>query len=600
MNGFILQLQAFLLVALFAFCTLQKANASALAGEATVYEGGTVTISLADAYRRTLQKATNVSYRWSSEHGSYASVVSSTMYNATIQGNRATSSCRIYFKCSYFIDSYYRTMDFYYNVTVKSSNVSVSRISLNYSSLRMEEGDTEQLSADIYPSNATNRKVNWSSSNNSVALVSSNGKVTAISAGTATITCRAADGSGAYDDCKVSVESATVYVTNIVLNKATSTLNVGETLQLEPSISPSDATNKNVSWTSDDTSVATVSNSGLVTAKSAGKAIITCKAKDGSGKKATCSISVKEQVEPISISLSDSKVTMTEGTTFKLTVTIAPLDASDEKVTWMSDNSAIVSVDDDGLLTANSIGAANIIVTTSNNLAAVCAVNVVQKPVGETTQWVGRYKVSANHIESNATRTYPDDFEMSIEEMDGQAYITSMFGDDLKQYDKGGLRLQDNGDGTATVSLLYDILRYTGTESPLYALYVFDEKSDDFIDYWTLKMNKDGSISMGDFYVAAFNWNEVEEVWKDGKLEAFYYNLTATKEELSGISNTIIEIPNMHIANGVICLDKVENVVVYNDKGMIVFSGRTNRVDKLSKGLYIIRIGNQSKKILIN
>lgn len=515
MRTFTTHLQAIILMVLFAFATVQNANASAKAGEASVYEGGTVTIKLADAYERTLRKSTGVTYQWYSENNSYATVTSSTRYYATVKGIKATSSCKVYFKCSYFIDGFFRTMDFYYTITVKSTNVSVTNVMLNQSSISLKKGNSYQLSASIYPTNATNKYVNWSSNNTSVATVN-NGLVSAKSVGTATITCRAADGSGKYATCKVYVEAATVYVTSITLNKTAATLYVGETTQLHATVSPSSATNKSVGWTSDDTSVATVSSTGLVTAKSAGTATIKCKAKDGSGKQATCNITVKKNA------------------------------------------------------------------------------------IGKPTVWSGNYKVASNHVENNPTRVYQDGFEMTIAEKDGSYYITSMFNDDLTKYNNGGFKLHDSENGTATVDVsYYNILRYTDNNSPLYTLYVFDEATDDWADTWTLKMNEDGSITLGAFYVAAFSWNESEEKWKNGQLEALYYSLKATVEDITGISNTVVETPKVHIANGSITLDDIANITVYRDNGMIVFSGKTNRVGNLAKGLYIVRIGSQSKKILI-
>lgn len=501
-------LQTMILLVLFFFTTVQKINASAKAGEASVYEGYTVTIELADTYKRTLMQSTGITYQWYSENNSYATVTSSTRYNATVKGIKATSSCKVYFKCSYFIDGFYRTMDFYYTITVKSSTVSVTSVSLNQSSISLKEGNTYQLYASVYPTNATNKNVNWSSSNNSVATVS-NGLVSAKSAGTATITCRAADGSGKYATCKVSVESATVYVSDIVLNKTSATLNVGENVQLNASVSPSSATNKSVSWTSDNTSVATVSGNGLVTAKSAGNAIITCKANDGSGEKATCTITVKEPVKPESITLNKKNASLTEGETLQLTATVNPSDAEDKTVIWISDNTGVATVDGNGLVTAMRAGTANIDVS------------------------------------------------------------------------------------------YYNILKYTDNDSPLYVIYVFDEDTDDWTDSWVLKMNGDGSIALGDFYVAAFTWNESEEKWVNGQLEALYYKMTANKESVSGISDVVMEMPKIHIGNGAISLDEMENITVYRDNGMMVFSGKTDRVENLSKGLYIVRIGNHSKKILI-
>ena len=131
-------LQTMILLVLFVFTTSQKANASAKAGEASVYEGSSVTIKLADAYERTLRKSTGVTYQWYSENNSYATVTSSTRYNATVKGVKATSSCKVYFKCSYFIDGFYRTMDFYYTITVKSTNISVTSVSLDKSSISMK------------------------------------------------------------------------------------------------------------------------------------------------------------------------------------------------------------------------------------------------------------------------------------------------------------------------------------------------------------------------------------------------------------------------------------------------------------------------------
>lgn len=111
-------LQTIIMMVFFALCSAQNANASAKAGEASVYEGSTVTIKLADAYERTLRKSTGVTYQWYSENNSYATVTSYTRYNATVKGVKATSSCKVYFKCSYFIDGFYRTMDFYYNCEI--------------------------------------------------------------------------------------------------------------------------------------------------------------------------------------------------------------------------------------------------------------------------------------------------------------------------------------------------------------------------------------------------------------------------------------------------------------------------------------------------
>lgn len=192
---------------MLALLTTQTVQAQAEDGKAEVYEGKSTTIYLGDAYQRTLRKSKVISYSWYSEAPSCVSVTSSTQNYARIQGNKGNTSCRVYFKCSYNLDGFYRTMHFYYTVTVKSTSVSVSNIILSHSSVSLTEGNTQQLTASVYPTNATNRNVSWSSSNTTVASVSSYGLVTAKTAGTATITCRATDGSGCAATCRITVEA---------------------------------------------------------------------------------------------------------------------------------------------------------------------------------------------------------------------------------------------------------------------------------------------------------------------------------------------------------------------------------------------------------
>lgn len=265
--------------------------ASAKVGEATVYEGGTATLSLPSAYTTTLARATGVSYQWTSA-SSAVSVTSSSKTWATIRGNSATSSVRVYYYCSYYIDGYYRTMDFYYEVKVIASTVYVNNISLNYDSRELYVGSTLQLYPTIYPSNATNKAVTWQSNNSSVASVNSNGLVTANGIGSTYIYCYAADGSGTYARCYITVTSPTVYVSSISLNHTNEQLSVGNTLQLSATVYPSNATNKSVTWRSDDSSVASVNSSGLVTAKAPGSTYIYCTAKDGSGTFSRCYVTV--------------------------------------------------------------------------------------------------------------------------------------------------------------------------------------------------------------------------------------------------------------------------------------------------------------------
>jgi Bacterial surface proteins containing Ig-like domains len=175
----------------------------------------------------------------------------------------------------------------------KPAIISVTGITLSKTNLSIEAGKSSTLTYTIAPTNATNQEVSWSSSNTAVATVDSNGKITAKAEGNATITVTTKDGSKTAT-CSVVVtkaEPTTVSVTEITLDKTTLTLDVGEFKTLVPTIKPGNATNKAVTWSSSDTSVATVDSNGKVTAKSEGTTTITVTTKDGN-KKDTCVVTV--------------------------------------------------------------------------------------------------------------------------------------------------------------------------------------------------------------------------------------------------------------------------------------------------------------------
>ena len=168
-------------------------------------------------------------------------------------------------------------------------NYKVTGVTLNKDSLTIDVGCSETLTAAITPDNATNKNVTWSSDNQNVATVDANGNVTAVGAGTAQITVTTADGSFT-DTCQVTVNAATVPVTGVTLDKAELHLDVGDSETLTAAITPDNATDKAVRWTSSNPSVATVNN-GEVTAVGAGEATITVTTAGGSFTD-TCEVTV--------------------------------------------------------------------------------------------------------------------------------------------------------------------------------------------------------------------------------------------------------------------------------------------------------------------
>ncbi|MDD3368569.1 MAG: Ig-like domain-containing protein [Lachnospiraceae bacterium] len=252
------------------------------------------------------------------------------------------------------------------------ATVSVSEVKLSSSSLSLSVGDSEGLSVTVEPSDASNKDVNWSSSNDSVASVSG-GSVTAKSAGEATITATAADGSGKSASCTVTVSNKTIAVSGISLNKSSLSLKKGSSETLTATISPSDASDKGISWESSNTSIATVSD-GKVTAVAKGTATITAKAKGDSGKTATCSVTV-EEVENPSITLSATSGSIGVGASTTITATVKPDNLSDKTVTWTTSDAKIATVDG-GKITGVAAGTATITATTKATPAGTATYKV--------------------------------------------------------------------------------------------------------------------------------------------------------------------------------------------------------------------------------
>ena len=256
------------------------------------------------------------------------------------------------------------------------TTVSVTGVSLNKTSLSLVEGGSESLTATVSPDNATNKAVSWKSSDTGVATVDGSGKVTAVKAGSTTITVTTTDG-GKTATCSVTVTSKTVSVTGVKLDNGKLELKAGETAQLTATVEPSDASDKSLEWTSSDAKVATVDASGKVTAVGVGSATITVKTKDG-GKTATCAVTVAP-VAVEGVTVDPAKAEVVEGNTVQLKATVSPADANQE-VEWTSSDSEIATVDKNGLVTSIKPGTVYIVVRSKayTDKQASCEVIVKQ------------------------------------------------------------------------------------------------------------------------------------------------------------------------------------------------------------------------------
>lgn len=255
-------------------------------------------------------------------------------------------------------------------------DVPVTGITLDQPEITIEVlKDAKQLKATVEPANATNKDVVFSSSNTNVAVVSNTGLVTAINNGTATITVTSKENPSIMAKCLVKV-GAPVLVTDVTVQPAELNLKTDGTYQLSVSVLPSNADERGVTFESSNTAVATVSASGLITAKGPGTATITVTAKDSSGKKATCTVTVTQPVKGVTVS--PSSVVIQKDNVQKLTASVVPENATNKKLIYKSSNETVAVVSNDGIITARSEGWATITVCSEENQAiyGTCTVKV--------------------------------------------------------------------------------------------------------------------------------------------------------------------------------------------------------------------------------
>lgn len=247
--------------------------------------------------------------------------------------------------------------------------VLVESIAVTPDNVVMTVGDKDTLSVGYVPENAENKSVVWSSSDEAIVTVEE-GVLTAVAAGDAVIT---ADCDGVTDECTVTVNEKDIEVESVELNKTEAELVVGETLRLEATVLPEEASGLTVTWSSSASEIVSVDDEGNVSALSEGKATITAEA---GGVKATCDVTVSSASIPVeSVTVSEESIEIKIGETFTLTATVLPENAEDKTVTWSSSDNAIATVSDDGVVTGVAVGNATI-VAAAGQRTAVCSVKV--------------------------------------------------------------------------------------------------------------------------------------------------------------------------------------------------------------------------------
>jgi len=269
-------------------------------------------------------------------------------------------------------------------VTVAGCPTPVAAVTVSPAAPTVQVGQTVQLAATPKDANGnplSGRVVTWSSNNTAVATVDGNGLVTGVTAGSAIVTATSEGQSGT-----ASVTVSSIPVAAVTVSPSPASVQQGATVQL--TATPKDAngnplSGRVVTWSSNNTAVARVNGSGLVTGVAAGTATITATSEGQSG---TSDVTVTPA--PVaSVAVTPSPASVQVGLTLQLTAT--PKDAngnplSGRVITWASDNTSVATVDGNGLVTAVAVGSATI-TATSEGKSGTSAVTVTTVPVASVT-----------------------------------------------------------------------------------------------------------------------------------------------------------------------------------------------------------------------
>jgi len=289
-------------------------------------------------------------------------------------------------------------------VTVKAKVIPVTGITLDKSTAELTEGETLTLVATVSPDNATDKTITWTSSDETVATVK-DGIVTTLKSGEVTITAKSGEQTAT---CQVTVKAKVIPVTGITLDKSTAELTEGETITLVATVAPDNATDKTVTWTTSDETVATVKD-GIVTTLKSGEVTITAKAGEQT---ATCQVTVKVKVIPVTgITLDKSTAELTEGETLILVATVSPDNATDKTITWTSSDVTVATVKD-GIVTTLKAGEVTITAVANDGSGVtaicwvVCKVDGIESVQTESQQWpTDIYDVTGRLVKKTASST---------------------------------------------------------------------------------------------------------------------------------------------------------------------------------------------------
>ena len=295
-------------------------------------------------------------------------------------------------------------------INVIKSDYSVQSVKIDQESIEMEKGESTDLHAIIYPGYAENQNVIWKSDNEDIVSVNENGQITANSGGKAIITVKTEDGEKEAS-CIVKVNSP---VTGITIEPTEKDMFVGDTNKLNVVLEPEDTTETNITWTSDNENIIGVDEVGNVFANDVGTAVISATTENGEYT-AECTITVYERTFKVtSVEIEPKEISLDIDETAQLTAKIYPEYAINKNVTWESDNSEIVEINEDGRIKAKSTGTAIITVITEDGEFESTTFVVVKEPKAEIERIEIQEKeteMKVNEVTYLLAKKYPENTE---------------------------------------------------------------------------------------------------------------------------------------------------------------------------------------------
>lgn len=522
---------------------------------ANVEKGATVTLTA----KTTPEKPNNPTLTWTSSNSSVAKVDA----NGKVTGV-ATGSATITVSSDNGIKA---------TATIKVI-ISPASISLDKTSVTIEKGSTSTLKATLTPSDCTEKNVTWTSDKTSVATVDSNGKVTAVGAGSAVITAKTSNG-------KTATAAVTVVVspTSITLDKSSLSIEKGASATLTATVGPSDCTDKSVTWSSDNTSVATVDASGKITAVATGSAVVT--AKTSNGKTATSKVTVI--ISPTSIALDKTDLTIERGTSATIKATLSPTDCTEKTLTWTSDNTAVATVGSDGKVTGVASGSAKITAKTSNGKTATAKVTVVVTPATIT---IDKTDISLNkggRVTLKATVTPSDCDDMTVTWSSDNENVATVSETGVVNAVGGGyavIKATASNGLSATANVKVSVAA-TGIQLNVYYLDVFTDSQYQLIATVIPEDSTDSDLTWtsNDESVATVDANGLVSVLSEGKA-------VITVATPNGLTTSC----RLNAVSGVDEILASPDVEIYDLKG--------NRVSSMQRGqVYIIRLNGSTLKV---